>query len=36
MMARTTWVDRPAELEKLLPQQSSIIHRFARWIRAVL
>jgi hypothetical protein len=36
MMARTTWVDRPEELEKLLPRQSSIIHRFARWIRAVL
>ncbi len=36
MMARTTWIDRPAELEKLLPRQASIIHRFARWIRATL
>jgi len=36
MMARTTWVDRPAELDRLLPPQSSIIHRFAHWIRAVL
>ena len=36
MMARTTWVDRPAELDKLLPSRSSIIHRFAYWIRAVL
>jgi phosphatidylserine/phosphatidylglycerophosphate/cardiolipin synthase-like enzyme len=36
MMARTTWVDRPAELERLLPRQSSLISRFARWIRATL
>ena len=36
MMARTTWIDRPAELERLLPRRSSIIHRFAYWIRAVL
>lgn len=36
MMARTTWVDRPAELEQLLPRQSSLISRFARWIRAAL
>jgi hypothetical protein len=36
MMARTTWIDRPAELEALLPHRPSIVHRFARWIRAVL
>ncbi|HXT14289.1 MAG TPA: hypothetical protein VN706_01580 [Gemmatimonadaceae bacterium] len=36
MMARTTWVDQPAELERLLPRQSSLISRFARWIRATL
>ncbi len=36
MMARTTWIDQPAELEKLLPRQSSLISRFARWIRATL
>jgi hypothetical protein len=36
MMARTTWVDRPAELEQLLPRQSSLITRFARWVRATL
>jgi len=36
MMARTTWIDRPAELEQLLPRRASIIHRFAYWIRAVL
>ena len=36
MMARTTWIDRAAELERLLPRQSSIIHRFAHWIRAAL
>jgi hypothetical protein len=36
MMARTTWVDRPADLERLLPRQGSLISRFARWIRATL
>jgi hypothetical protein len=36
MMARTTWIDRPAELERLLPRRASMIHRFAHWIRAVL
>ena len=36
MMARTTWVDRPAELEQLLPHRPSIIHRFARRVRATL
>jgi len=36
MMARTTWIDRPAELGELLPRRASIIHRFADWIRAVL
>ena len=36
MMARTTWIDRPAQLEQLLPRRSSLIHRFAHWIRAVL
>ena len=36
MMARTTWIDRPAELEPLLPRQSSLIRRFAYWIRAAL
>jgi hypothetical protein len=36
MMARTTWIDRPAELERRLPRRASIIHRFAYWVRAVL
>jgi phosphatidylserine/phosphatidylglycerophosphate/cardiolipin synthase-like enzyme len=36
MMARTTWIDRPAELEQLLPRRSPFIHVFARWIRATL
>ena len=36
MMARTTWIDKPSELEVLLPRRASIIHRFARWIRATL
>ncbi|HKN67388.1 MAG TPA: hypothetical protein VJW73_13990 [Gemmatimonadaceae bacterium] len=36
MMARTTWIDRPAELEQLLPRRMSIIHLFARWVRATL
>ena len=36
MMARTTWVERQPELERLLPRRSPIIHRFARWIRAAL
>jgi hypothetical protein len=36
MMARTTWIERPAELEKLLPKRTSIIHLFARWVRATL
>ena len=26
MMARTTWIERPADLEPLLPRQASIIH----------
>ncbi|HEX7976957.1 MAG TPA: hypothetical protein VF461_00035 [Gemmatimonadaceae bacterium] len=36
MMARTTWIDQPAELERLLPSRPGIIHRFAYWLRAVL
>lgn len=36
MMARTTWIDTPAELDRLLPPHTSIMHRFAYWIRAVL
>ena len=36
MMARTTWIERPAELERLLPRQSPLVHRFARWIRRAL
>jgi hypothetical protein len=36
MMARTTWIDRPAELERLLPRRASLIHRFGHWVRAVL
>ena len=36
MMARTTWIDRPAQLDQLLPRQSSLIERFARWVRATL
>jgi len=36
MMARTTWVDRPAELERLLPPPKPLIRRFSYWIRAVL
>ena len=36
MMARTTWIARPAELEKLLPRPSSIIDRFARLVKATL
>ena len=36
MMARTTWIDRPPELERLLPRRSSLIHRFARRIRVAL
>jgi hypothetical protein len=35
-MARTTWIDRPAELEQLLPRRLSIIHKFAKWVRATL
>jgi hypothetical protein len=35
-MARTTWIDRPAQLEQLLPKQSSMITRFARWVRSTL
>jgi hypothetical protein len=36
MMARTTWIDRPAELERLLPKESSMLTRVARWIKATL
>ena len=35
-MARTTWIDRPEELEQLLPKKAGIIHLFAKWIRATL
>jgi phosphatidylserine/phosphatidylglycerophosphate/cardiolipin synthase-like enzyme len=36
MMARTTWLDRPADMEPLLPRPSSPMRRFAYWIRAAL
>ena len=36
MMARTTWLDRPADVEPLLPRPSSLMRRFAYWIRAAL
>jgi phosphatidylserine/phosphatidylglycerophosphate/cardiolipin synthase-like enzyme len=36
MMARTTWIDRPAELDRLLPPPTPIVRRFADWVRAVL
>lgn len=36
MMARTTWLDRPADVERLLPRPSSLMRRFAYWIRAAL
>ncbi|HJQ20746.1 MAG TPA: hypothetical protein VJ867_10380, partial [Gemmatimonadaceae bacterium] len=36
MMARTTWIDDQRTLDRLLPPRSSIIHRFARRIRATL
>ena len=36
MMARTTWIETPAELQQLLPRRASIIHRFAKWVRATL
>jgi len=36
MMARTTWIEREAELNRLLPPRSSLVHRFARWIKASL
>jgi hypothetical protein len=35
-MARTTWIDRPSELEQLLPHRLSIVHRFAYWVRSTL
>jgi hypothetical protein len=36
MMARTTWLDRAADLEPLLPRPSSLMSKFAYWIRAAL
>jgi len=36
MMSRTTWLDRPADVEPLLPRPSSLMRRFAYWIRASL
>lgn len=36
MMARTTWVEREAELNKLLPRRTRLIHWFAHRIRATL
>jgi hypothetical protein len=36
VMARTTWVEREAELNSLLPPRAGIIHWFARRIRAAL
>ena len=36
MMARSTWVERQQELDRLLPPRSRLIHGFARWIRATL
>ena len=36
MMARTTWIERQAELDRLLPPRAAIIHWFAYRIRASL
>lgn len=36
MMARTTWVEREAELNALLPPHSALIHWFAHRFRATL
>jgi hypothetical protein len=36
MMARTTWVERQPELDRLLPPKSGLVHRFARRIKATL
>jgi len=36
LMARTTWIDRPVQMDPLLPRRASIIHRFAHWVRATL
>jgi hypothetical protein len=36
MMARTTWIERRAELDRLLPPRAAIIHWFAHRIRASL
>ena len=36
MMARTTWIEREAELNELLPRRSALIHWLARRIRAAL
>jgi hypothetical protein len=35
-MARTTWVERQPELDRLLPPKSGLVHRFARRIKATL
>ena len=36
MMAPTTWIDREAELNRLLPPPSRLMRRFARRIKASL
>ena len=36
MMARTTWIEREPELNRLLPHRSALIHWFAHRVRATL
>jgi len=36
MMARTTWIEREPELDRLLPPRAAFIHRFAHRVRAAL
>ena len=36
VMARTTWIEREGELDRLLPPRSRLVHWFARRMRATL
>jgi hypothetical protein len=36
MMARTTWIDRKAELDRLLPPPGRLMQRIAAIIKAAL
>jgi hypothetical protein len=36
LMARSTWIDTPAEIDRLIPAPKGILARLAKWIRLAL